>query len=88
MRCIYGPLPAASHFRTEDLGIVINGLPILIDTFSLDVYFRDKVISGPGAFLEIANDYQDFARAFRRKLRREIAPRVGWAPAPREIAGR
>jgi hypothetical protein len=81
-----GPLPAASHFRTEDLGIVINGLPILIDTYSLDRYFRDKVISGPGAFLEIANDYRDFARAFLRKLRREIAPRVSRdKPAPRPL---
>ena len=71
-----GPLPAVSHFRTRAMGIVINGLPILIDTYSLDRYFRDKVISGPGAFLEIANDYRDFARAFLRKLRREIAPRV------------
>lgn len=79
-----GPPPAASRFRTEAMGIAINGLPILIDTYSLDRYFRDKVISGPGAFLEIADDYHDFARAFLRKLRREIAPRVSRdAPAPR-----
>ncbi len=55
---------------------MINGLPILIDTYNLDRYYRDKVISGPGAFLEIANDYGDFARAFLRKLRREITPSI------------
>jgi hypothetical protein len=39
-------------------------------------YYREKVISGPDAFLEIASDYDDFARAFLRKLRREIAPSI------------
>jgi hypothetical protein len=59
------------------LGIVINGLPILTytddDSFDLDIYYREKVIQGPGAFVEIAIDYDDFARAFLRKLRREIS---------------
>ena len=54
--------------------IVINGLPILIDTYNLDTYFREKVIHGPGAFIEITTDYRDFAQAFLRKLRREITP--------------
>jgi len=30
----------------------------------------------PGAFVEIANDYDDFARAFWRKLLRELTPLV------------
>ena len=54
-------------------GIEINGLPILIDTYNLDTYFREKVIYGPGAFIEIATDYKDFAEAFHRKLKRELA---------------
>ncbi len=62
------------------LGIVINGLPILthtaVDSYDLDTYYREKVIQGPGAFVEIANDYDDFARAFLRKLRRELTPLV------------
>ena len=69
-----GPVPAASWPGTGARGIGINGLPILIDTYNLDAYFRTKVIHGPGAFIETATDYRDFARAFRRKLRRELSP--------------
>ncbi len=80
-----GSLPSAARQQARSLGIAINGLPILIDTYKLDRYYRDKVIAGPGAFLEIANDYNDFARAFLRKLRREITPSISWndaAPHP------
>src|SRR3546814_12287309 len=42
----------------------------------LDLYFRDCVIGGPGAFLEVAVDFPDFARAVRRKLILEIAGRT------------
>jgi len=69
-----GPLPAAAWQRAEASGIVINGLPILVDTYNLDIYFLEKVITGPGAFVEIAADYDDFARVFLRKLRRELNP--------------
>ncbi len=71
-----GPLPTAAWQRASDLGIAINGLPILIETYNLDTYFREKVITGPGAFVEIATDYNDFARVFQRKLRRELNPFV------------
>jgi hypothetical protein len=71
-----GSLTPASRQRAGSLGIAINGLPILIDTFNLDHYYREKVILGPDAFLEIAIDYDDFARAFLRKLRREITPSI------------
>ena len=64
--------------------MAVTILPILIDTFNLDRYYRDNVISGPDAFLEIARDYDDFARAFLRKLRREITPSISRNdPAPR-----
>ena len=48
-------------------------------------YFRAEVIRGPGAFIEIADDYTDFERAMRRKLMRELGHMViGRAPdAPR-----
>ncbi len=68
------------------LGIVINGLPILTytgyESYDLDTYYREKVIHGPGAFVEIANDYDDFARAFLRKLRREISPPISRIDLP------
>ena len=79
-----GSLPSASRQRARSLGIAINGLPILTDTYYLDIYYRDEVILGPAAFLEIALDYNDFARAFLRKLRREITPYISRNhPTPR-----
>jgi Ca-activated chloride channel family protein len=71
-----GSLPSASRQRARSLGIAINGLPILIDTYNLERYYREEVVTGPDAFLEIARDYDDFARAFLRKLRREITPSI------------
>ncbi len=71
-----GPLPSGPRQLASALGITINGLPILVDTYALDRYFQAKVIAGPGAFIEIATDYQDFARAFLRKLRRELTPLI------------
>jgi hypothetical protein len=78
-----GPLPTDTWQLAHALGISINGLPILIETYNLDSYFREQVITGPSAFVEIATDYDDFARVFLRKLRRELSPYVshnGQAP--------
>ncbi|MCH9047007.1 MAG: DUF1194 domain-containing protein [SAR324 cluster bacterium] len=43
----------------------------------LDLYYRDCVIGGPGAFIVVAESFQDFGSAIRRKLVLEIA---GLAP--------
>jgi len=62
-------------------GITINGLPILSENFpALDKYYRDEVIIGPGAFVEKAASFEDFGRAIRRKLLREIQSQVAIAP--------
>lgn len=53
-------------------GVTINGLVILNEHPTLNYYFEDRVIGGPAAFVEVANDYYDYARAIRRKLIREI----------------
>lgn len=55
-------------------GITINGLPIL-DPAEDDLapYYRDRVITGTGSFIVEANGFEDFARALRHKLIREIA---------------
>lgn len=75
-----GPSPAKPRKEADALGIVINGLPILSGTdetaYDLDAYYRDEIIVGPGAFIEIAQDYEDFEQAFRRKLLRELTPVV------------
>jgi hypothetical protein len=52
--------------------ITINGLAILNELPLLDDYFRDHLIGGNGAFVIVAQDYDDFARAMIEKLDREI----------------
>lgn len=78
--------------RAVAAGIIINGLPIINDRPSpwgmrpmpnLDLYYEDCVIGGSGAFLLVANSFQDFARAIRRKLILEIA---GLRPEPEPAA--
>lgn len=64
-------------------GIVLNGLAVLDRTPApaqfaalqqpLDGYYRDEVIGGPGAFLMVAEGFQAFEGAVRRKIIREIA---------------
>ncbi len=54
-------------------GIIINGLPILSEYEFLDEYYRDRVIGGAGAFMEVVKDYDSFAAAVQAKLVREIA---------------
>ncbi len=84
-----GDLVTASRIRALATGVTINGLPILDESDgmftwynipNLDLYYRNCVIGGPGAFIVIAADFKDFARAVRRKLILEIAGRV---PNPR-----
>ena len=53
-------------------GVTINGLAILNELPLLDDYFRDYLIGGDGAFLIVAQDYDDFEQAMIQKLDREI----------------
>ena len=63
-------------------GITINGLPIVNDRPNpwggsppkdLDLYYEERVIGGPGAFIVVAKDYTSFASAILSKLLLEIA---------------
>jgi len=75
--------PPAELVRDELIkrGIVINGLPILSDRpnfgrppeTDLDAYYEEKVIGGPGAFMVVAKGFEDFGRAIRSKMTREIS---------------
>jgi hypothetical protein len=58
-------------------GIVINALAIEELKDDLTSFFRNHVIGGPGAFVETAWDFDDFSRAMRIKLLREISPQLG-----------
>jgi hypothetical protein len=73
-------------------GITINGLPIVNDRPNpwggspprdLDLYYEQRVIGGPGAFIVVAEDYTSFASAILSKLLLEIAADQ---PPPRSLA--
>ena len=70
----YGPQIAYRHFPFEN--ITVNGLVINAADFEGELFlipfFENNVLHGPGAFLEIAQGFEDFERAMRRKLEREL----------------
>lgn len=55
-------------------GVTINGLAIINEDPDLAEYYSEHMVVGSGSFVEVANDYEDFARAMRKKLLREIQP--------------
>ncbi len=92
----WGDLVTEARDRAVAAGVTVNALPILDDSRGmfaafnlpeLDLYYRDCVIGGPGAFLVVAADFTDFGRAIRRKLILEIAGRgLREAPGIRRVA--
>lgn len=83
------PVTAA---REAALGrsISINGLPIMLkepgyfDIADLDIYYRDCVIGGPGAFMVPARTREQFVESIKTKIVMEIASR----PTPGRAAER
>lgn len=65
--------PQGARDDAVSAGMTINGLAIVNETHDLTEYYRAGVIGGPGAFAMTATDYEDYARAIRRKLLREIS---------------
>lgn len=75
--------------RAEALakGVTINGLPIMLkepsgywDIKDLDLYYRDCVIGGTGAFMIPARDKAQFRDAIKAKIVREVAGLTEPAP--------
>jgi hypothetical protein len=64
----------AARQAAKAQGIVINGLPIMADLPGLDRYYRDRVIIGADSFVEPARDFEDYIRAIREKLLKELRP--------------
>jgi hypothetical protein len=80
--------------RALKAGIVINGLPIMInngrrsvfDMADLDDYYSDCVIGGPGSFMIAITERDQFVAATRSKILREVADlRVPLPDRPRVI---
>lgn len=97
-----GRPPNSARDEAVARGITINGLPIMLkrptgfgDMENLDLYYRDCVIGGPGAFLVPIRERHQFAEAIRTKIIREIAGleadplvRLAQADAPVDCSNR
>lgn len=81
-----GPDPWPLAVRALKHGIVINGLAIGNVEDTLMSYYERNVIIGDGSFVEYAADFEDFATAFRRKLKRELSPKLAGGGAGRHLA--
>ncbi len=68
----WGPDPDDVRDRAVAAGVTINALAVVNEQVELTDYFREHVIGGSGAFVLAATDYEDYARAIRLKLLREI----------------
>lgn len=84
----FGPALAYANFPFA--GVQVNGLVIAGASPDPVAFYRDEVLFGPGAFMEVAGGFDDFEAAMKRKLLREI---VGGAlsalpPAPRGALSR
>ena len=71
-----GRAPGPVAARLAAAGYTINGLVIRGERPDPVPHYAEQVIAGPGAFVEVAADFDDYPRAFRRKLLREIDPPV------------
>jgi Protein of unknown function (DUF1194) len=64
----------AARLAAKAASVTVNGLAIQSDDLSLADYFEKNVVTGADSFVEPARDYEDFARAIRDKLLRELTP--------------
>lgn len=74
----FGPALAYAEFPFDGVtvnGLVVNGADYEAET-GLIAFYQSQVLHGPGAFLEIAQGFEDYERAMRRKLERELSPPV------------
>ena len=77
----YGPREAYRHFPLS--GVTVNGLVILGEDPGVLAYYGSEVLHGAGAFLVVANGFDEFREAMTKKLYREINDIVlGIAPGP------
>lgn len=70
----FGPVEAYAAFPFD--GVTVNGLVVNSGDYEGEVllipYFREEVIRGPGAFIEVAQGFAQYAEAMERKLIREL----------------
>ncbi len=72
-----GIRPQDVHDRLRGDGITVNGLVVATqDIAELSAYFHANVIVGSQSFVETAGGFEDYARAMKRKLLRELVPKL------------
>lgn len=85
----FGPKLAYAEFGFD--GVTVNGLVINAADFEAETgliaFYKSEVLHGPGAFMVVANGFDDFERAMRIKLERELTPPAIGALPDSETAG-
>ena len=81
----FGPQAAYREFGFD--AVTVNGLVVNAADYEAEVgliaFYKAEVLHGPGAFMEVAQGFDDYERAMRRKLVRELSPPVfGALPRP------
>ena len=56
-------------------GVTVNALAIENEVPNLRLYYQQALITGPGAFVEVARGFDDYREAMIRKLLRELQER-------------
>jgi len=79
--------PAAAYAEFPFAGVTVNGLVVNAAEYEAEVnlvrFYQTEVLHGPGAFLQVAQGFDDYERAMRRKLERELQPRsIGMLDTP------
>ena len=64
-------LPTARALA-EARGVTVNALAIENEVPNLRLYYEQALITGPGAFVEVARGFDDYRAAMIRKLLREL----------------
>ena len=85
-----GPPAEIVRDKLVAMGIIINGLPVMMNRtnfgrppdLTLDKYYEENVIGGPGSFMIVADNFDHFGRAVRTKLVREISSSEAALPSP------
>lgn len=80
----FSPRQAYANFPFDGItvnGLVVNGADFEAET-GLIAFYKGQVIRGPGAFVEIAQGFEDYEQAMRRKLERELSAPVMGAASP------
>jgi len=78
-------LPQARKLA-EAQRIIVNGLAIETDVANLSNWYRRHMITGPGSFVIVAENFEDFKQAIRRKLFRELSPVfIGQLEIPKSV---